>query len=132
MTICIYGTQTEQREIAAAAQQLPVSAYRRIRCDGFADYDSFIAGMRCGAPDMVVVMADGAEGMEGVMAAKSLRPGVPVIWLSNDRGFGAQSYRLGCTFFHSKPVPPETLSLAMERCIDQMRAVSSEVSNKEN
>ena len=132
MKLILYGTAMDSRMFSMALSRLPEHSYRSITVADYRDYDGFIAGLGESPPAAVVVMRDGAEGMEGVMAAKSLRPGVPVIWLSDDRGFGAQSYRLGCTFFHSKPVPPETLSLAMERCIDQMRAVSSEVSSKEN
>ena len=40
-----------------------------------------------------------------VIAAKNADGDTPVIWLSDDEGFGAQSYRLGCTYFHKKPIP---------------------------
>ena len=42
---------------------------------------------------------------------------VPVLWFSNDNGFGAQSYRLGCAYFHKKPVSPQILSAAIARCV---------------
>ena len=55
--------------------------------------------------------------MEGVIAAKSLLKNVPVVWFSNDSGFGAQSYRLGCAYFHPKPVSAEILSAAIAKCV---------------
>ena len=59
----------------------------------------------CKTADLIIVLADGADGMEGVIAAKNADGDTPVIWLSDDEGFGAQSYRLGCTYFHKKPTP---------------------------
>ena len=54
--------------------------------------------------------------MEGVIAAKNADRDTPVIWLSDDEGFGAQSYRLGCTYFHKKPIPLEKLKEALHKC----------------
>ena len=64
-----------------------------------------------------MIAMDGADGMEGVIAAKSVCKDVPVLWFSDDNGFGAQSYRLGCAYFHKKPVPPQVLSAAIARCV---------------
>ena len=52
-----------------------------------------------------------------VKYAKSVCKNVPVLWFSNDNGFGAQSYRLGCAYFHKKPVSPQILSAAIARCV---------------
>ena len=46
---------------------------------------------------MIIVAVDGAIGMEGVIASKNIRPDTAVIWFSDDKAFGAQSYRLGCS-----------------------------------
>lgn len=67
--------------------------------------------------DVIVVMTDGAEGMEGVMAAKTLCPETDLIWLSDDEGFGPQSYRLGCTYFGTKPITKHLVSHAYRRCM---------------
>lgn len=66
---------------------------------------------------MIVVMADGAEGMEGVMAARTLCPEVDLLWLSDDEGFGPQSYRLGCTYFGKKTITEQLVSHAYRRCM---------------
>ena len=60
---------------------------------------------------------DGADGMEGVIAAKNVCGEVPVLCFSNDGGFGAQSYRLGCAYFHKKPVSAQILSAAIAKCV---------------
>lgn len=57
--------------------------------------------------------------MEGVIAAKTLCLDIPVLWFSEDGDFGAQSYRLGCTYFHQKPLSPEILLAALAKCMQQ-------------
>ncbi len=53
--------------------------------------------------------------MEGVIAVKNLYPQCPVAWISNDKGFGIQSYRLGCAFFAEKPLTKKKIAIAFER-----------------
>ena len=64
-----------------------------------------------------MVTVNGAEGMEGVIAARDLWKNVPVIWFSDDNGFGVQSYRLGCAYFHKKPISAGILSAAIAKCV---------------
>ena len=70
--------------------------------------------------------ADREEFMCSVTALPDLRyrkmqvtdcKDVPVLWFSDDNGFGVQSYRLGCAYFHKKPVSPQVLSAAIARCV---------------
>lgn len=117
MNITLYGPETEKYEHANELSALPDCRYRNICIKGFSDYDSFISNLGEGPPELVLVTADGAAGMEGVIAAKSLLKNVPVVWFSNDSGFGAQSYRLGCAYFHPKPVSAEILSAAIAKCV---------------
>ena len=117
MNITLYGPETEKCELARQLSALPDCCYRNICINGFSDYDSFISNLSEGMPELVFVTADGADGMEGVIAAKSLLKNVPVVWFSDDSGFGAQSYRLGCAYFHKKPVSPQILSAAIARCV---------------
>lgn len=56
-----------------------------------------------------------ANGMEGVIAARNMRPNIPVVWFSNDEGFGCQAYRLNADFFHCKPVTAHVLEMALDR-----------------
>ena len=53
--------------------------------------------------------------MESVIATKSLCPKLPIIWFSNDKDFGAQSYRLGTDYFATKPVTNEHLALVAKK-----------------
>ena len=117
MKIYVYGSAEEKRRIEEVVSVLPDYAYRSFRFDGCEDYDRFIGSLCEAMPDLVIVTSDGADGMEGVIAAKNLLPGVPVMWLSDDKGFGAQSYRLGCAFFHPKPITSEALAQAFRKGI---------------
>lgn len=113
----LYGTKTDRDEFMCSVTALPDLRYRKMQITGYLDYDSFITGLGESPPDCIVIAMDGADGMEGVIAAKSVCKNVPVLWFSNDNGFGAQSYRLGCAYFHKKPVSPQILSAAIARCV---------------
>lgn len=117
MRLILYGTKTDRDEFMCSVTALPDLRYRKMQITGYLDYDSFITGLGESPPDCIVIAMDGADGMEGVIAAKSVSKNVPVLWFSNDNGFGAQSYRLGCAYFHKKPVSPQILSAAIARCV---------------
>lgn len=117
MRLILYGTETDRDEFMHAVTALPDLRYRKMQVSCCPDYDSFIAGLGESPPDGIVVVMDGADGMEGVIAAKSVCKDVPVLWFSDDNGFGVQSYRLGCAYFHKKPVSPQVLSAAIARCV---------------
>lgn len=114
MLICVYDTANEAEILKAKITQIATAAYRRIAYRVCQRYESF--ANECKTADLIIVLADGADGMEGVIAAKNADGDTPVIWLSDDEGFGAQSYRLGCTYFHKKPIPLEKLKEALHKC----------------
>lgn len=115
MKLVLYGTEADRSEIAKLLSLLPDCRYRNIRIKAYSDYDSFIAGLGEGPPECIVIAMNGANGMEGVIAAKGMCGNIPVIWFSDDNDFGVQSYRLGCAYFHKKPVSPEVLSAAIAK-----------------
>lgn len=78
-------------------------------------YDTFLSYLSEDAPEAVFILMDGAVGMEGVIAVKNLYPVCPVVWISNDKGFGIQSYRLGCSFFSDKPLTEKKIKTALAR-----------------
>lgn len=67
------------------------------------------------SPDLVVVFADGAEGMEAVYLSRRRKPDSPVCWFSDDHDFGMQSHRLECVYFSAKPITEEKLRRALTR-----------------
>lgn len=116
MRLILYGTESDKLDIERAIPLIPELCYRHICIEDHADYDHFIARLGANPPDCVVVTMNGAEGMEGVMAAKAVCRDVPILWFSDDGSFGTQAYRLGCAYFHQKPLSPEILSAAMAKC----------------
>lgn len=88
MRLILYGTESDQNEFIYALGGLPEWYYRKMQITGYLDYDSFITGLRETPPDGIVISMNGADGMEGVIAAKSICENVPVLWFSDDNGFG--------------------------------------------
>ena len=117
MRLILYGTETDKNEFMGSLAALPERCYSKMQVIHYPDYDSFITGLDESQPDGIVIAMDGADGMEGVIAAKSVCKDVPVLWFSDDNGFGVQSYRLECAYFHKKPVSPQVLSAAIARCV---------------
>ena len=117
MRLILYGTEADKETFLGALSALPQQCYRSICIADYAEYDGFVTALSQNLPDCIVIAMDGADGMEGVIAAKSVCKDVPVLWFSDDNGFGVQSYRLDCTYFHKKPVSPQVLSAAIARCV---------------
>ncbi len=115
--VVFYGTEAERRELEEIFSGLPDYCYRNIGVVGFSDYDRLIAGLDESPPALIIVAMNGADGMEGVIAAKHVQKDTPIVWFSDDKGFGTQSYRLGCAYFHEKPLSPEIISQAMAKCV---------------
>ena len=115
MKTLLFGCERE----CSAVTELLVSA--AIGCASYEyrqteDLEVFEEILATWMPTLVVVLADGATGMECVYRSRSRRPNLPVFWFSNDREFGMQSYRLGCAYFSTKPVTPEKIACALRRC----------------
>ena len=108
MLICVYDTANEAEILKAKITQIATAAYRRIAYRVCRRYESFVN--ECKTADLIIVLANGA------IAVKSVDRNKPVIWLSDDEGFGVQSYRLGCNYFHKKPIPVERLRDALIKC----------------
>ncbi len=104
---------SEQRDVLR--QQLP-----RVRPTDagifYRSYDDFLSGLPDCSCDAVLVAQAGALGMESVRAARILLPTTPLIWLSDDRGFGPESYRAGCSYFSADPITHELLEQALKQC----------------
>ncbi len=82
-------------------------------CIHFPSYDDLISGLpQCGC-ELLIVARDGAGGMEGARAARILLPEIPIVWFSDDKGFGPESYRVGCSFFSAAPITRELLLTAL-------------------
>lgn len=117
MKVCFYGTDSQFQIFQAHLAQVPKYRGAFSQYALFPDSDSLVGGLRIGTFDLVFVSHDNAYGMEGVIAIRNVLPRVPVIWFSNDEGFGIQAYRLHTDFFHSKPITPVILEMALNRAL---------------
>lgn len=115
MRLLIYGEPDEGNELCSLFDCTPL-AFRKIERHFCPRYEEFLAALRDNPPDAVLVTAEGAAGMESVKAAHSIAENIPIIWFSEDKAFGAESYRLSCRYFGAKPVTERQLTAALERC----------------
>ena len=58
-----------------------------------------------GPCDLAVVAVDGADGMNYCDYARHIRPGVRVLWVTQDADFAPRSQRMGADGFLVKPLP---------------------------
>lgn len=83
----------------------------------FARREELLYRLRRGNCDAVVVALPGALGMESAIGVRGLDARVPLVWVSDDEGFGMQSYRLRTRMFLRFPVEEEQMAQALERCV---------------
>ncbi len=123
MNVLIYGNTTDKELIIQHMKAQACMAFRLINYLQTDDYDTYFNLLRTQESELIFVTMDNAAGMEGVIAAKNLHPDTPVVWLTNDKNFVAQSYRLGADYFAVKPIDEKVFSLALGRCRKREEAV---------
>ena len=69
--------------------------------------------------DAVVVAMGGALGMEIAIGARDQSARLPLIWVSDQKEFGMQSYRLHVKSFLVTPLNPKKLRAALEERLKQ-------------
>ncbi len=116
MEIIIYGTQEDYKTVIDHMEALSALQYRRIDCVHAKSYDDFLHLLHTKWHDLVIVLADGAEGMEGIIASQTLCPDTMRIWISNDEGFGIQAHRMNCAYFAVKPITADTVFKVCRAC----------------
>lgn len=78
--------------------------------------ETLLPALTAGTFDAVLILRDGARGMEGAIAARSLSPKIPLLWFSSDSDFAVQAYRIGASWFGTKPLTQSKLTAALHRC----------------
>ena len=116
MDVLIYGNAREKELLIQHMKSEACIAFRMVRYSHAEDYDEYLRKLRGRVYSIIVVLADNAAGMEGVIAAQNVQPDIPIAWFSNDKNFVAQSYRLGVAYFAVKPINEKTVSLALKKC----------------
>ncbi len=115
MKIAICADTDRHLELEKLLVSIPLSG-GAVSCIAFASYDDFIAGLPDSDCDLIIIAQDGARGMESVRAARILLPELPLVWFSDDKGFGPESYRLGCAYFSAAHITRELFICALQRC----------------
>lgn len=113
MRILLFGEYNECQKAMEYINELPELSNRNKKHRVVDDYDDFYKEVVDYAPHLTVVLADGANGMEGVYRSRQARPDVPVFWFSDDWNFGNQSHRLQCTYFSGKPMSADKFQRAI-------------------
>lgn len=115
MKICYYGLSEEKENMLILLMKTPY-AFRKTDCELYEDYEAYVKALHSNVYDMIIVSMDGADGMEGVIAAKDANYKIPVVWFSDDNNFGIQAFRLDVTYFSKKPMNESNVKQAFERC----------------
>ncbi len=116
MKITIFTHDEEVGRFEKLTAELSCSSKRPLECVYYVTYDDFIKGFPMDESQAVVVARRGADGMECARNARLMQPTVPLVWLSDDEGFGTESYRIGCAYFSAGQITEDLLSTALNRC----------------
>ncbi len=80
------------------------------------DLEEFRVKMIDWQPTLVIIISNGAIGMEAAHITRKKDLEVPLLWFSDDIGFGMESHRLNCDYFSIKPITEEKIQRAFQRC----------------
>ena len=84
----------------------------------FSDGVTLAYYLQHGGPcDLAVVAVDGADGMNYCDYARHIRPGVRVLWVTQDADFAPRSQRMGADGFLVKPLPRGEPENALHRIL---------------
>ncbi len=117
LKLTVFTHREEAAEFKELINSLSDSREISLECNYYDNYDDFIRGFPRDESQAVIVARRGADGMECARNARLMCPHIPLIWFSNDKAFGIESYRLGCAFFSAEPITEKTLKTALLRCI---------------
>ena len=114
LKIVLYGQENECKKAISMLENLNRSFDYSVLFTNTTDKLQQLLATR--KTNLVIVIADGADGMEAVYTAKEYEPDITVFWFSDDIGFAMQSHRLECAYFSVKPLTEEKLSKAFYNC----------------
>jgi len=114
--VLVFGSVNEFHSAVQVLDDWAIASKHTCELSQVEDLEEFEIILTDWEPSVLVVLADGAKGMECVYRTKETRPNLPVFWFSDDEGFGIQSYRLNCAYFSTKPVTLDKIHHAIHRC----------------
>ena len=109
MRVLIFGENTDCKQISDYLNNYGSNIYTHTN-----NPDELLHKLAVNSFDLIIIISDGAFGMERVIAARKLCPDTTLFWFSNDKDFGAQAYRLNCNYFSTKPVTDQKLDKAIK------------------
>lgn len=112
----LFGSPQDCRSVAQIlASAIPTHIHEH-QCFFVHDLEALEESLVTYHPTLILVLENGAAGMECVCRCQERKPNLPIFWFSDDRGFAVQSYRFNCAYFSTKPVTAEKLTNALRRC----------------
>ncbi len=112
----MFGETAECETAAEIMEALPELSGNTCEYFHLNDLEKLVEAIVDFEPTLLIVLANGAEGMECVYRARERSSELPVFWFSDDKAFAVQSYRFNCAYFTTKPVTSDKMSNAIKRC----------------
>lgn len=114
--LLMFGETVECETTAEIIKALPELSENTCEYFQLNDLEELVEAIVDFEPTLLIVMANGAEGMECVYRTRERSSELPVFWFSDDKAFAVQSYRFNCAYFTTKPVTSDKMSSAIKRC----------------
>ncbi len=115
MRIAIYATEKDFCDLECAILELNQDIPGNFELFCLEEYDTYRKDIIAKDYDLLIVMKDGAHGMEACIGSKILREDIPLFWVSDDKNFGPQAFRIGCSYFSTKPITAVSLGKAFAK-----------------
>ena len=114
--LLMFGESVECEAAVEIVKALPELSEYTCECFQLNDLEVLVETIVDLEPTLLIVLANGAEGMECVYRTRERTSELPVFWFSDDKAFAVQSYRFNCAYFTTKPVTSDKMSSAIKRC----------------
>ncbi len=116
----LIGICTQTEDVFRDGLDLFAARYQyNLNCEYFTWREDLLYRMKGQQFDVIFVGLKGAIGMETVIGVRDMDTQVPLVWISSEKEFISQSYRLNTTMFLVWPVEPEQVCDAMLRCMER-------------
>ena len=112
----IFGADDESYELQLLLSKQLIYQQNQHNFITKSDLDEFRVKMIDWQPTLVIIISNGAMGMEAAYITRKNNLDVPLLWFSDDIDFGMESHRLNCDYFSVKPITEEKISKALNRC----------------
>lgn len=116
MTIALCAGGEDREVIRGTLLDWAERGDRGLSLEVYGCREALLRGMKNIRFDAVFLAMPGVEGMEAAIGVRGQSPGVPLVWVSDDKLLAILSYRLRVRLFLLSPVEPEQVLEGLERC----------------